>query len=497
MRRRGNLYTGVTTELIADAMVQNEGNTWAGSGANPWHLDAQTESFLFLTNEGDKPARIGLCATASGVHYYLTMLVLAPHETRSINIRQLRDAQIADFKGNKIPAAASDGSVNWIRLDNVPVTGRLMVIQRHNGLIATYDCCCCSCAAPFFVGDLGYSVSIEGPTSVAMGSSAQLTAFGLYQGCNGGEFYSSVGTMDDPPPSWSSSNTSVATVDSPGSPTAVTGVSSGTAQIQATWSDCGEWVPNNDNCVCQNMATGTGSCPITVTPMITSISPAQGPISLTTSVTIAGSGFGTNPTVNVGSNSGITVTINSASNTQIQASFQVSATATGGNVPITVTASGKTSNSSNFLIQVPTSLSIVAATSTTTQESSCETSGGLTGCGVTRSFTYQVNDQNGNPIQAGGLPVWDAITTTSPNNLNLTSYATTCGGPGPCGPVTTAAGQFGEDAPGLTVCAPACHLLNSCNTGGPTDANQVWHIGPGSITQQLSYYCDHILVNGQ
>jgi hypothetical protein len=47
---------------------------------------------------------------------------------------------------------------------------------------------------------------------------------------------------------------------------------------------------------------------------------------------------------------------------------------------------------------------------------------GNTGCGVTRSFTYQVNDQNAQPIQAAGLQVWDAIVTTSPNNLNLTSY---------------------------------------------------------------------------
>jgi hypothetical protein len=69
-------------------------------GANPWHLDAQTESILFLTNESDKSARIGFSITANGVYSYLTQLKLNPHETRAINIRQLRDAHIADFKKN-------------------------------------------------------------------------------------------------------------------------------------------------------------------------------------------------------------------------------------------------------------------------------------------------------------------------------------------------------------------------------------------------------------
>jgi hypothetical protein len=47
------------------------------------------------------------------VHYYLTSLKLAPHKTRAIDIRQLRDTQVADFRKNRIPADAADGSVSW------------------------------------------------------------------------------------------------------------------------------------------------------------------------------------------------------------------------------------------------------------------------------------------------------------------------------------------------------------------------------------------------
>ena len=187
-----------TRDLVVDAMVQNEGNGWASSGGNPWHLDSDTESVVFLTNESDQPARIGCSVTANGVTYYLTMLVLAPHETRAIDIRALRDAQIADFKGNKIPAAASDGSILWNRLDNVPVMGRLCVIQRHNGMTATYDCCYCPCPDYFqaIVGIFDSNYNMVGNTNtqpqviaVQQGGSLQLTAYGYYKSCNEGNYY--------------------------------------------------------------------------------------------------------------------------------------------------------------------------------------------------------------------------------------------------------------------------------------------------------------------
>ena len=126
------------SDLVVDTRVENEGNGLAESGANPWHLDQNTESILFLTNESSQPARIGFQVTTQGIHYYLTQLKLQPHETRAINIRLLRDVQLADFRKNKIPATATDGGVSWIRLDNVPVMGRLLVITRHAGMSSSY-----------------------------------------------------------------------------------------------------------------------------------------------------------------------------------------------------------------------------------------------------------------------------------------------------------------------------------------------------------------------
>ena len=95
-------------------------------------MDSDTESILFLTNESSKPARIGFQITANGSGpYFLTKLQLNPHETRVIDLRKLRDAQQPDLRGNTVPASASDGSVIWVRADNLPVMGRLMLIHRQ------------------------------------------------------------------------------------------------------------------------------------------------------------------------------------------------------------------------------------------------------------------------------------------------------------------------------------------------------------------------------
>lgn len=156
-------------------------------------------------------------------------------------------------------------------------------------------------------------------------------------------------------------------------------------------------------------------------------------------------------------------------------------------------------------VQVPTSLSIVPGTDSTTSEAPCTTSGGLAGCGVTRKFTYQVNDQNGNPITVANMAIGDVICSTSTNQLNVQGYKTTCGGTtgscsgtaGPCGQFTDANGQFAET---LTLCAPACKSSGTCTTAGQTIANQTWTVAGQSLSsdvKSISYQCNKILVNGK
>lgn len=215
-------------DLVVDARTMNEGDGWAGSGSNPWHVDSQTDSILFLTDESDQPARIGFHVVANGVTYYLTSLKLNPHETRAINIRKLRDAQNTDFLKNRIPADASDGSVEWNRIDNVAVTGRVVVIQKNQGTASAYDCCMCPCPESY------YALSFS-PTSyyVITGGSVLITAWGNYRACNHGP----TDYQDDSlGATWKSWTTSVAVMNA-ADPGEVDGVAGGTSSITATYSD--------------------------------------------------------------------------------------------------------------------------------------------------------------------------------------------------------------------------------------------------------------------
>ncbi len=90
-------------------------------------------------------------------------------------------------------------------------------------------------------------------------------------------------------------------------------------------------------------------------PEITSISPPRGLVGNSVSVTINGTGFSAS-TPSVSAGSGITATITSHTDTQIQATFAITSSASGGNRSVTVTAAGETSNASSFYVQIPKTL---------------------------------------------------------------------------------------------------------------------------------------------
>jgi hypothetical protein len=143
-------------------------------------------------------------------------------------------------------------------------------------------------------------------------------------------------------------------------------------------------------------------------------------------------------------------------------------------------------------VQVPTSLVKVGADSTSSQ-STCTTGDGLAGCGVTRTFDYQVMDQFSPPQPITKSMVFsDTIATGSPNGCDLGGYNVT-----PPGTFTFPNGTFHET---LGICAPACRSGNACITGCSTSANQTWTVAGVALTgdvKSLSYQCNRILVNGQ
>ncbi|MGO8734354.1 MAG: hypothetical protein ACLQVM_16385 [Terriglobia bacterium] len=110
--------------------LDNEGNGYAGSLASYWGFDDETDFLVFLTNASDEDCRVAFKIEAGGVEYNLTRLKLIPHETKHINLRELRDKQEADFRGKVLPATVTEGRLMYIRGDNVPMIGRVAVVPR-------------------------------------------------------------------------------------------------------------------------------------------------------------------------------------------------------------------------------------------------------------------------------------------------------------------------------------------------------------------------------
>ena len=214
--------------LAVSSYVENAGNNFAGSGAHAWHLDAQTESILYLSNLGNQECPIGLRVEANGAPYYVTDVRLKAHETRAISLRQLRDAQKTDFQGHKVPADATDGSVLWARLKNLPVTGTLDVVT-NGELVTPEPSISCCCPANY----QGLSVTPQGSTML-VGAQLQFKATLATMDCNGLYYYFdwTDGVL------WSSSATTVATVNNSTSPGLVTAVGVGTTSVIGNG---GEW----------------------------------------------------------------------------------------------------------------------------------------------------------------------------------------------------------------------------------------------------------------
>lgn len=151
---------------------------------------------------------------------------------------------------------------------------------------------------------------------------------------------------------------------------------------------------------------------LTVTPVVSAVSPALGPVGDSVSVTITGAGFGSAPSVSA---SGITVTnvsVNSPG-TQITATFQVSVNATG-NPAVVVTAGGQNNSSQTFHVQIPAELMRqdvpgapggVGPLQVVTNGNVVDLAGDvvLSGqCGVYRNYAFSLVEADGTFIEGSG-----------------------------------------------------------------------------------------------
>ncbi|MBZ5670412.1 MAG: hypothetical protein LAO04_11860 [Acidobacteriia bacterium] len=118
------------TAQVTSIGSANEGNGYAGSLASYWGFDDDTDFVVFLTDMGEKDCRVAFQIESAGKEYIVPNVKLMPHETRWYSLRDLRDQQIPDLSGNMIPKDAVEGRLFYLRMDNVPMMGRVSKVPQ-------------------------------------------------------------------------------------------------------------------------------------------------------------------------------------------------------------------------------------------------------------------------------------------------------------------------------------------------------------------------------
>lgn len=414
--------SGPGTVLVSALSVNRSGNQVfqiplldpkaqkSSTGVYPFYLDYGYSTVIYIKNTTAAGQKYVAHFNYEGGKYMIGVRDIAAGETVAIDIRALRDNQVADEEGRTIPLDVMRGQARWtIILDEgselLAMIGRSELVNEGSGISSTYACqnCCGDHAeGDFITPEL---------TQLQVGQSAILRAFEQRLDCYGYPYDVQRSA------NWSSDNQSVAKV---GNKTGtVTSMGAGQTTIHANWQSLGTEpqqcggplgaIPNLPApipCCTSNNHFGSASAQVAVVPVINSITPAFGPPGTTLQVTITGNGFGTDSFAIVDGN-GISVILTNKTVTQLTASFDIALNATAGDHNVTVTSNGQTSNSKIFSVRVPDHL-VVISDPANLGIGTCPI-----GTPVGRGITFQVVDAAGNAV--GTVPVKENFVSVSFN----------------------------------------------------------------------------------
>jgi murein DD-endopeptidase MepM/ murein hydrolase activator NlpD len=120
------------------------GDYGISTGGYPWRLDGSYHSKVFITNVGKVRAAIGgSIRPKDGPQYLIDTRYLEVGETAVFDIRRIRDEQIPDPKGVKLPRDADVGQFDWTTIfgdGSQRFIGRNEVIDRSSGVSASFSC---------------------------------------------------------------------------------------------------------------------------------------------------------------------------------------------------------------------------------------------------------------------------------------------------------------------------------------------------------------------
>ena len=195
----------------------------SSAGGYPWEI-GDFSTIFYVTNVSDEPWKHSWQVSYLGGVYSAGLQQLQPGETLSVDINALRDLQIPDAFGDTIPLEVQNGQILWSAYGTkeVVMLARVEMVDLSNGLSSTYACF--NCCADSYVSSY---VSPGSSTGLA-GQSTQFTAFQENENCYG----SQITPFSVAWAAWSSSNSSVASVNSSGLASCL---QPGTSNVSASW----------------------------------------------------------------------------------------------------------------------------------------------------------------------------------------------------------------------------------------------------------------------
>jgi hypothetical protein len=206
---------------VIDAAAQ-----MSSTGRYPWNLNSGATTVIYLKNVTDDQQSFYLYANYQGGFWILGVKTIEPHQTITLDMRQVKERQLQDEKGNILPADANDGQIFWSGrgTKNLVLIGRVEQIEAGGGM--SFTTACGTCCFPQF----SYPQLLPGPTKVVVGDTTQFRAYEQDSDCYGIPYPSL--TPASGIVSWSTTNSSVATV----SGGLASAVGPGAATIRANWS---------------------------------------------------------------------------------------------------------------------------------------------------------------------------------------------------------------------------------------------------------------------
>ncbi len=259
----GALYgTDQMTGAVYDIPLRDSGPLRISTGGYPIRIDGDYSTIVSITNVSDKKSEFTAYINYEGGRYIYAARRLEVGETAVFDVRKIRDEQIPDGKGQKLPESFKVGQFRWsIHGGGIGarLLGRAEVVSRSERVTSSYSCTGC-CPSVF----AGASVN-PGSVIVLVDGFAPVGAEETDADCYGNSWSFAPGIEQ-----WECHNTSIAAMDYYTGQHAVEGVAPGATYVWASW-EYEQFIYDGQDCRDYGPGQAVANCDVDVRASVNNI----------------------------------------------------------------------------------------------------------------------------------------------------------------------------------------------------------------------------------